>query len=249
MRNIRLVIEYDGTNYMGWQTQKKNLKTIQGTIEKVLREILQEKVNIIGSGRTDRGVHALGQVANFKTKSSILTSKLQQALNSLLPPDIVIKKAEDVGLEFHARFTVRSKIYRYTILNSSTPRAISRDYYIYLKYPLDVVKMQKEAKCLLGRHNFKSFQAADRAWRKKDRKSETNIKMLNISKKDDFIYIDIEATGFLYNMVRNIVGTLIEVGRGKFPGGRVKAILEKRDRTYAGPTAAAKGLCLVQVKY
>ncbi len=244
MRNIRLLIEYDGTNYAGWQIQK-NAKSLQGTLESALRRITCEKVKLFSCGRTDSGVHAQGHVANFKADSKISLINLQRGLNSVLPKDIVIKKAEEVPLDFNSRYDAKSKVYRYTILNRLYPAALYRNYFHYVPYKLELNTMRREAKHLLGRHDFKSFQAADR----KERSSVRTIKKLNIKRKSDFIEIEIEADGFLYNMVRNIVGTLIEIGRGRFQVGSMKKILKAKNRETAGPTAPAKGLCLVRVKY
>lgn len=246
MPNLKLEIEYDGTNYAGWQVQAhRNKKSIQEVLEKTLRKILQEKVRLVTSGRTDAGVHALAQVANFKTSSSIAPDRLRVALNGLLPDDISINKVEEAAENFHSRFDAKSKIYRYTILNRAYPSALLRNTVYFYAYPLDVKLMQKEAVCLLGAHDFKSFQASD----KKERGSKRTIKKLRITKCSDSIYFDIEADGFLYNMVRNIVGTLIEIGRGRFPGGSLKKILLAKNRRLAGPTVPARGLCLIKVKY
>ena len=260
MRNIKLTLEYDGTNYAGWQVQNKKHRTLQETLEKALQKILQKRIKIIGSGRTDAGVHANAQVANFKIDSSIAIEKLQKALNAVLPDDISVIKTEEAGLDFHSRFSAKSKVYRYTILNRPSRSAILRDTAYFFPYPLNLKLMRKETRVLLGRHNFKSFQAADkpvRQWfgfpysqsHKKERDATRTIKNLKITRDKDFIYIDIEADGFLYNMVRNIVGTLIEIGRGKLTQGSTKKILLTRNRKFAGPTVPAKGLCLLKVKY
>jgi tRNA pseudouridine38-40 synthase len=245
MRNFKLEIEYDGTNYCGWQvqTREKSRPSIQETIEKTLRKILQEKIKLIGSGRTDAGVHAQVQIANFKTNSSIGIAKLQRALNGLLPDDIAVTRVEEVPLDFHSRFDVKSKVYRYTILNRNFPSAMLMNRVYFYPYPLDLKLMQKEVRVLLGRHNFKSFQASDNI----ERDPVKTIKRIKIIKDKDLIYIDIEADGFLYNMVRNIVGTLIAIGRGKSID--MKKLLTLKDRTQAGPTAPACGLCLLKVKY
>lgn len=260
MRNIRLVIEYDGTGYAGWQIQGKNQDTktprhlpsrqagkdtIQGIIEGTLRKILQEKVKVIASGRTDAGAHALGQVANFKTYSKIPCLKLQKALNTYLPCDIVIKNVEDACLDFHSCFDAKSKIYRYAILNRAYPSAILKNRVYFLRYPLNVRLMKEASKVLLGRNNFKAFQASGSTVKDSTR----TIKKLKISKKNDLINFEIEADGFLYNMVRNIVGTLVEIGRGKFPADTLKKILMSRNRRLAGPTLPACGLFLLEVKY
>jgi tRNA pseudouridine38-40 synthase len=251
MRNIGLEIEYDGTNYCGWQVQKcrksqvSSLRSgsIQGTIEKTLQRILQEKIKLIGSGRTDAGVHAKAQAANFKTKRNIALDKLQKALNGLLPDDIVITRIEEVPLDFHSRFDAKSKMYRYTILNHGSPSALLRDTIYFCPRALNIRLMQKEARILLGKHNFKSFQASDTL----ERDSVRTIKSIKITRDKDFIYIDLEADGFLHNMVRNIVGTLIEIGADKPID--MKRLLSLKDRTRAGPTAPAKGLCLMKVSY
>jgi len=199
----------------------------------------------VASGRTDAGVSATGQVANFKTDSPISLDKLQKALNALLPKDIVVTKIEKVGEDFHSRFNAKSKVYRYTILNRPYPSALFKDRVYFYPRPLNVRLMQKESRTLLGRHNFKAFQASN----KKERDPIRTIKKLKIIQDKDLIYIDIEADGFLYNMVRNIVGTLIEIGRARFPRVSLKKILLSQDRRLAGPTVIACGLCLLKVKY
>jgi len=249
MRNLKLEIEYDGTNFCGWQVQSRTkssglrTKTIQGTIEKTLRKILQEKIRLIGSGRTDAGVHARAQVANFKTNSDIGLNKLRRALNGLLPDEIAVGKIEEVPLDFHSRFDAQSKVYRYTILNRSFPAVMLRNTVYFYHSALDVGLMQKQARALLGSHNFKSFRACDN----RERGAVKTIKRIKITRDRDLIYMDIEADGFLRNMARNIVGTLIEIGRGK--PMNMKQIMSLKDRRRAGPTAPAKGLCLMKVNY
>lgn len=247
MRNLRLEIEYDGSNYCGWQrqTRNKNKKSIQDTLEKALRKILQEKAKLIVSGRTDAGVHSRAQVANFITNSGILLDKLQKSLNGLLPRDIAILKVKEESLSFHSRFNAKSKVYRYTILNRNYPSALLRNQAYFCPYPLNLKLMRQEAKVLLGKHDFKSFQASD----KKGKDPVRTIKRLKIIKNKDLIQIDIEADGFLYNMVRSIAGTLIDIGRGRFKTGYLKKILNFKDRRLAGQTAKAHGLCLLRVKY
>ncbi|MBU4140653.1 MAG: tRNA pseudouridine(38-40) synthase TruA [Candidatus Omnitrophica bacterium] len=261
MRNIKLTIEYEGTDYSGWQVQeiakKKQVKrqsarapkcrkrTIQGTIEKALQRLLQEKVRVIGSGRTDAGVHARGQAANFKTRSGLDCRNIQKGLNSILPADIRIRQAEDAQPDFHARFSAQSKLYRYAIINHSFVPPHLRRFCHLVKCPLDVEKMRRAARCLLGEHNFRSFQAVD----KKERRSVRKILGLDIRRDKNLIHLDIKADGFLYRMVRNIIGSLIEVGRGKLKPQRIREILRAKDRSCAGPCAPAKGLCLMEVKY
>lgn len=259
MRNIKLTIEYDGTNYCGWQVQNScHKKAIQEVVEVTLQKILQEKIRLIASGRTDAGVHALAQVANFKTNSRIAPEKLQLALNGLLPEDIAIAKIEEVGQDFHSRFCAKSKIYRYTILNRAYPSVFLRNRAYYCTYSLAIKLMQQEAKVMLGRHDFKSFCASGSSAKDTVRtikrisikRITSSLQLLALSSKEaSLMTIEIEADGFLYNMVRNIVGTLIEIGRGKFPKGSLRKILLAKDRSHAGPTASACGLCLVAVKY
>lgn len=252
MRNIKLTIEYDGTNYAGWQTQNSH-KSIQETIEKALKKILREKVRIIGSGRTDAGVHALAQVANFRTRSRIPLLNLQKALNSNLPKDIAIVRTEEADSDFHSCFDAKSKIYRYCILNRPYPSALLRERVCFYHYLLDISLMRREARYLLGRHDFKSFCASG-SDDKDTIRTIKNIKIRKVTPNSQLlipncIFIDIEANGFLYNMARNIVGTLVEIGRSKMPAQSMKKILKARDRKAAGPTMPAKGLCLVEVKY
>lgn len=260
MRNIKLEIEYDGTNYCGWQIQNSSelgarsseRKSIQEVIEGVLYKILQEKIRLISSGRTDAGVHALGQVANFKTDSGMPLDKLQSALNGLLPADIKVKRAEDADLSFHSRFQAKSKVYRYTILNAAYPAVFLKDTTCFYSYPLNVSLMRKEARCLLGRNDFKAFCASASTTTQDTVRDVKYVSIRRLSLESEgpsLIVIDIEADGFLYNMVRNIAGTLIEIGRGRFPAGSLKMILKSKDRKRAGPTAVACGLCLMEVKY
>ncbi|MCK5014217.1 MAG: tRNA pseudouridine(38-40) synthase TruA [Candidatus Omnitrophica bacterium] len=259
MRNIKLTIEYDGTNFNGWQTQaarnkqavSKTQRTVQGEIEKVLRKIFKQSLKLIGSGRTDSGVHALGQVANFETRSVMPVEKMRRALNANLPEDIAIIKTEEIPLNFHARYSVKSKVYRYTILNRKARCAQQRNFSLLYPYKLNLRDMREEAKSLIGRHDFRSFTASDPAKRKKGIEENTvrTIKRLTITKKGDLLTLDIEANGFLYKMVRNIVGTLLEIGSGKRAKQSIKRILAKKDRNTAGITAKPNGLTLLEVKY
>lgn len=256
MRNLKLTIEYDGTNYSGWQIQKYGV-SIQGTIESALQKILQEKIWLIASGRTDAGAHALGQIANFKTNSKITSQRLQKALNGNLPDDIKITRIEEVPFSFHSRFNAKSKGYRYLILNQTYPSAFLKNRVYFYPYPLNIRLMRQEAKYLLGRHDFKSFCASGSSAKDTIR----TIKRITIKKSyrlplsacrlanASLLIIDIEADGFLYNMARNIVGTLIEIGRAKFPRGSLKEILYAKNRKLAGPTVPACGLYLLKVKY
>ncbi len=244
MRNIKLTIAYDGTRYSGWQSQK-NGRSIQDVIQKAIRKITGEKVNLVGSGRTDAGVHAEAQIANFRTRSKLPMSNIQKALNRALPRDVVIVKAQEAGELFNSQHSAKSKLYRYTIFNNDFLSPLARHYAAKCFYSLDIGLMKKAAKILEGRHDFKAFQAKDDA----RKGSVRNLRSLDIRKDADTIYIDIEACGFLYNMARIIVGTLIDVGRGKISINDIGMILKKKDRSLSGPTMPAKGLCLIKVNY
>jgi tRNA pseudouridine38-40 synthase len=245
VRNIKLTIEYDGGAYHGWQIQP-GLRTIQGVLREQIAQITQNKVNLIGAGRTDAGVHALAQVANFKTENTIDLLSLQRGLNSLLPPDIVVKVVEEVADEFHARFSARSKVYEYHILNRSYPSAILRDYAWFIQHDIDLTPMQRCGKLLIGSHDFSSFRASG----DESRHSMREVIRLEIKRREDnLIVIAIEANAFLREMVRSIVGTLVDVGRGKSSIAEFKDIFGAHDRRRAGMTAPAHGLFLVEVKY
>lgn len=247
MRNIKLTIEYDGTDFEGWQVQIKGSRTVQEEIQKAVFKIFKQKAHVMGSGRTDSGVHALGQVAHVRLKTDKDCDEIRRALNGNLPEDISILKAEDVHLKFHAQFDAKEKTYRYTILNRANKPTVGRRYCLFYPYKINLKIFKEEAKSLLGKKDFKSFQSKDPS-KLRDRTVRT-IKSIKIVKKGDWITIDVTADGFLYRMVRNIVGTLLEVGNGKYKKGRVKEILTRKNRIYAGPTARPYGLCLLEVKY
>jgi len=244
MRNIKLTIAYDGTRYSGWQFQTNGL-SVQEILQKTIRKITGRRVKLTGSGRTDAGVHAEAQIANFKTTSKIHLKKLQMGLNRQLAKDIVILKAEDVPISFDSQRSARSKLYRYTIYNNDFVDPLIKDFAVKCFYDLNISDMRRAAAMLKGKHDFRSFQAKDGA----PKKSVRTLKNIKIEKDGDLVYIYIEANGFLYNMVRIIVGTLVEVGRGRILPGEIKKILLRKDRTFAGPTMPAKGLRLVRVKY
>ncbi len=243
-RNIKLVIKYDGTHYSGWQFQK-NAETVQEAIESALKKITGRKIKLKGAGRTDSGVHAVHQVANFKTNSKLTLDKIKDALNSSLAEDILVVSAESVPLKFDSQRLARSKRYRYTVTTARFADPFIRHFASRFSYPLNIRSMRRAAKALTGKHDFKAFQASG--------SSESNtvrtIKKIKIEKRGDLVYIDVWADGFLYNMVRTVAGTLLEIGRGKMPENNIKEILLKRDRRSAGPTAPAKGLCLMNVEY
>ena len=244
MRNIKLTIAYDGTCYNGWQRQNK-VKTIQGEIENVMMRVFEKKHNLYGAGRTDAGVHARAQVANFKTDSTIPTEKILKAINSLLPTDIAILKAEEKDSSFHSQYNAKQKFYRYQIFNSQNRDPFKESYFWRIGYNLDFSLMRKETECLIGQHDFKSFKASEKIAKHTVR----NVNSLEITKNKNDIFIDIKGDGFLYNMVRNIVGTLVEIGRGYLPKESMKNILSMKDRNQAGQTAPAKGLFLMDVTY
>ena len=245
MRNIKLTIEYDGTNYHGWQIQP-GLRTIQGAMQERIEQITQREVNLIGAGRTDAGVHALGQVANFQTENAIDLIALQRGLNSLLSPDIVIKGIEEVEEEFHARFSARSKTYEYHILNGTYPSVFLKAYAWFIPHQLDLAPMERCGKLLIGSHDFSSFRASG----DESRHSIREVIHFAIERRQgDLIVIRIEANAFLREMVRSIVGTLVDVGRGKTSLEEFEKIFEAKDRRQAGMTAPAQGLFLVEVKY
>src|SRR3989338_6782667 len=261
-RNIKLTIEYDGTLFHGWQAQQprssrpKRLtagsrRTVQGEIERALKKIYRKNLKLIGSGRTDSGVHACGQVANFAMSSPMPLAEIQRALNANLPEDFSIIKAEEVLPDFHARYSARSKTYRYSILNRGARPALERNTCLYSPYPLNLAAMRREAKSLVGRKDFRSFAAGDASKSDDGKMASTvrTIKRAGISRKGDHIWIDIEADGFLYKMVRNIVGTLLAVGASRLPSGAIRKILAQKDRRAAGVTAKAKGLALLKVIY
>ena len=244
-RKFKLVIEYEGTRYHGWQVQP-NGPTVQAVLQDCLKKITRENGAVVGSGRTDAGVHAEAQVAHFQTASSTMTShQFLMAFNSLLPHDIVVKNVAEVPSDFHAQRSAVRKIYRYTILNREYPSALLHDRCWFIQYPLDVQSMQQAKTYLEGRHDFSAYRASNCEARNPVRE----IYEISISKNEDFITLDFDGNGFLKYMVRNIVGTLVQVGRKKMQAQEVKTILESRDRRNAGPTARPYGLCLIEVFY
>jgi tRNA pseudouridine38-40 synthase len=245
LNNFRLTIEYDGTAYNGWQRQKTGC-TIQGEIEKAISVMTRHKVTLTGAGRTDAGVHARGQVANFVCDTMLEPGVFIKGLNSLLPGDIIIKDCVPAHQKFHSRYDAKSKIYNYRILNREIPSAIGRHYTWFIRKKIDVDAMQKAAFHLVGTHDFKAFEGTG-----SPRKSTIRcvLRAEVLLKKDDLIVFEIEADGFLRFMVRNIVGTLVCVGLGKLKSDDFNGILESRDRGNAGITAPPQGLFLVEVKY
>ena len=244
MRNLKLTIEYDGTNFKGFQKQEGK-RTIQGELEEILSGILKEEVNITGSGRTDTGVHALNQVANFKTEKTIKCDELRRAINSVISKDISVLNVEEVEEKFNARRSAIGKHYRYVINNSDIHSALNYNREYTFKYFLDVSAMELAAKDLIGKHDFKAFMKVGSSI--KDTKKE--IYDVSVNRVGNRVIIDIIGSGFLYNMVRIIVGTLLDIGTGKLDICTVKNMIETGDRTSGGQTVPAQGLFMVTPIY
>ncbi len=245
MRNIKLTIEYDGKDFNGWQKQPNKLN-IQGTIEKAIEKITGEEIELMASGRTDRGVHAIEQVANFKTNSTLPIEKFPIAINNNMKTSIRIKNAEDVDEQFHSRLSCRRKTYRYVINNSKYGSSIYRNLETHIPIKLDVEKMQEAVKYFEGEHDFKAFKSSGTS-SKSSIRTIYNAKV--IKRPDERIWIELTGNGFLYNMVRIISGTLVDVGLGKINPEEIKEIIESKDRQKAGKTLAPQGLFLIKVEY
>ncbi|MGA9115258.1 MAG: tRNA pseudouridine(38-40) synthase TruA [Bacteroidota bacterium] len=242
MRNLKLVLEYDGSRFAGWQIQARE-RTVQGEIRSVLRKLLGEEVQLHGAGRTDAGVHARAQAANFRTSSHLPASTIQRALNALLPEDIAVVGAEDVAADFHARYSARWRIYSYTLTRRRTP--LGRHALWVVTCPLEVERMQRLAAKVRGEHDFRSFCT-----------SASEVKGFRCTVADSFwtetgehLVFEIRANRFLHGMVRALVGTMVDAGRGHLAGDSFEAILAGGDRRLAGPAAPAKGLVLERVLY
>jgi tRNA pseudouridine38-40 synthase len=242
--NIKLTVEYDGTNYLGWQMQP-NGPTIQSALEKAVSMFFRAPIRVTGSGRTDAGVHALGQVANFRCDREPDLHRLRRGLNALTPDDISIKEVDIVPDAFDARRDGRSRTYEYRILNRSTPSPFYLNYAWHLHDSLDAHRMWKAIRCLEGEHDFSSFRASGCDAPHPVR----TVYRASLDQSGDLLIFTIEATAFLRHMARNIVGTLVEVGRDLRTPQSFSEVLEARDRTKAGPTAPAHGLFLIEVKY
>ncbi|MBN2209958.1 MAG: tRNA pseudouridine(38-40) synthase TruA [Sedimentisphaerales bacterium] len=245
MRNIKLTIAYDGSGYHGWQRQADGIETIQQVLENALAHVVNHPVNLRASGRTDTGVHADGQVANFSTTTPIPSERLPHALNTRLPGDIRIRRAQDVPADFDATGSVRTKLYRYSVYNhADLPPALKAYCWHYWRH-CQITPMQQAAAGLVGEHDFLSFASAGF-------QSESTVRTLlrcDVWGDYPWIYFDLEGTGFLYHMVRNIVGTLLEIGRGHWPPEAIETIINARNRNAAGPMAPPNGLKLMWVKY
>ena len=244
MRNIKLIIEYMGKSFNGWQKQPDKLN-IQGEIEEAIYEITGERVNLIASGRTDAGVHSLGQTANFKIENNIPIEKIAIAINSKLKKSIVIRSAEEVDERFHSRYNVISKKYRYIINNSQFGSAVYRDLEYNFPIKLNVNKMREAAKFFEGEHDFAAFKASGTS----SKSSVRTIYKAEIIEDGERIKIELTGNGFLYNMVRIISGTLLDVGLEKLDPNKIPEIIESKDRKNAGKTLPPQGLYLVEVNY
>lgn len=243
--NYRMLIQYDGTKYNGWQRQGNTQNTIQGRIEAVLSRMTGTVVEVHGSGRTDAGVHANGQVANFKVVTSMSPEEIQAYLNQYLPEDIAVLELAEVDERFHSRLNAKSKIYRYRIHNNNVGNVFERKYSYQVTEPLNLEKMRESAAYFLGEHDFKSFCSLA----KFKKSTIRTIYEINIQKEGSMVTVDINGNGFLYNMVRIIMGTLIEVGLNKREPDDIPRILEGQNREMAGATAPAHGLTLWNVFY
>jgi len=245
MRNIKIVIEYDGTKYKGWQRLGDSDNTIQHKIETVLSKMAGENIEITASGRTDAGVHATNQVANFRTEATMPTHKMRSYCYEYLPEDIVVKTVEEVDMNFHARYNAKVKKYVYNICNNKAHNVFDRKYEYHIPQPLNIEKMRKASEYLIGEHDFQSFTTL----KTKKKSTVRNIYTINIVNEDGNIEISIQGNGFMKNMVRLIVGTLIEVGLGERPADGINDILDKKERKFSGHIAPAKGLFLDEVDY
>lgn len=243
-KKVRLFVAYDGSNYCGWQVQP-NGNTIEAELNKALSDLLGEEITVIGASRTDAGVHSLGNVAIFTTTARMPAEKFSYALNQRLPEDIVVQKSDEVPLDWHPRYVESKKTYQYKILNREFPLPLERKNSYFYYRSLDVERMQQAASYLVGEHDFKSFCAANA-------QVETTVREIyscDVAREGELITITVTGSGFLYNMVRIIAGTLIEVGNGAMEPSAIPAILATTDRSAAGPTAPACGLTMLGVEY
>jgi tRNA pseudouridine38-40 synthase len=244
-KNFRITVEYDGTDFHGWQRQLQD-RTVQAEIEAAIATMTRQKVTVHGSGRTDAGVHALGQVASFRCKTRLAPEDFLSGLNGLLPADVAVLECREAPEDFHARYSAKSKVYRYHILNRALPSAVERRFCWHVRKPLDPAAMNRGARRLLGTHDFSSFEAAGSP-RSHSRRSVLSAGWEKF--ETDRLCLTLEADGFLRCMVRNITGTLVEVGAGKRQAEDMTRVLASCDRHQAGPTAPAHGLFLVAVHY
>jgi tRNA pseudouridine38-40 synthase len=244
MRNLKFTLSYDGTDFNGWQTQP-GYRTVQDILEQAIAAVTGARPHANASGRTDAGVHAVGQVVNFYTETRLSPETLSRAVNAHLPADVVVRDAAEVEQSFDANKDAVRKLYRYVIHDAPVPDPFLRKYSAWSKHRLDASAMARAARVLVGRHDYHSFETD---WPNR-MSSVRTVTHLTVNRAGDYIWIDVEADGFLYNMVRAIAGTLINVGRGFWPDSKVAEILTAEDRKEAGPTAPACGLFLMRVTY
>lgn len=244
MKNIKLTIAYDGTNYSGWQRQN-NARTVQEEIEKALYKILKKSITIHGSGRTDAGVHALGQVASFTDDFDLPVNKIPFVINNVLPKDIVIKTAEKMDMDFHARYCAKGKKYIYKILNDSIRNPIYRNHTCYINGDINIKKLTQASKYFIGEHDFRTFMASG----SNIKNTVRTIYNINIYKKDKFIILEYDGNGFLYKMVRIITATLLDINFNRISPKDIESIIKSKDRSKAKHTAPAQGLYLDEVYY
>lgn len=244
MRTIKLILEYDGTNYAGWQIQPNGL-SLQQVVEEALAKMLKEPVRVHSSGRTDAGVHARGMVAAFATGKGLPLRAFSDGLNALLPPDIVVKEASEAPEGFNPRFDATGKHYRYTIHRGERRSPLCRHYAWHVRGALDLTAMEKAARHMVGEHDFASFRTAGCAARTTIRR----IDAVEMAEEGGLLLLDVKGSGFLRNMVRIMVGTMVEVGQGRRSAGDVALLLERPGERFAGPTAPPQGLCLMEVYY
>ena len=244
MRRIQMIVEYDGTNYAGWQRQS-NALAVQQVIEETLRRLTGEAIVLHGASRTDAGVHALGQSVHFDTDSRIPGEKFSYALNALLPHDVRIRASRDTAPDFHARFSAKGKRYRYQFYDAPHAGALNRNTHAHSIYPLDDALMQKEARCLIGTHDFAAFAASGSVVRDTVR----TLWRADVTRDGHDVTLIVEGNGFLYNMVRIIAGTLRDTGSGKLAPGALRRAIESGNRLDLGVTAPAHGLTLMTVFY
>lgn len=243
MRNIRLLLQYEGTKYQGWQRQQSNDHTIQGKLETLLSKMCQETIEIQGSGRTDAGVHALGQVANFHTNSKMTVEEMQTYMNTYLPEDIAVLQVAEAGARFHSRLNASGKHYIYRVINSGIPDVFLRRYAIRVPETLDLDAMRKAAAYLCGEHDFKSFTSA----KKGKKPTVRRIDSIEIMQEDILLTFSFQGNGFLHHMIRILMGTLLEVGKGERSPESIPELLDAKNRELAGPLMPAKGLTLVEI--
>ena len=245
MKNFKMILQYEGTRYQGWQRQDTSENTIQGKLERLLEKLAGEPVEVQASGRTDAGVHAYGQVANFKMNTDLTPEELRDTINRYLPEDIGVIELTEVSPRFHSRYNETGKIYRYRVLNSPRPHIFDRRYVYQVPESLDIGAMKKAAEFLIGEHDFQSFTSA-----KKGKKSTVRrIDEIRIETVSDEIQFIFRGNGFLYHMVRIIMGTLLSGGKGELDAKEIRNILTAKDRQKAGPLVPAKGLALMEVFY